>query len=358
MDLKMLNVKPLNPEATQDQESSEVTGAMHDGSSQSDIKVTYKLCDINGQMVEAWREMFKEYIPDRIQVYKGDIFKQGPAADAIVSPANSFGFMDGGIDMTYSMHFGWQLQERLQKVIREEYNGELMVGDAIIIPTFEGWINDGSVDWSKFNEGQPIKYLISAPTMRVPLDVSDTANAYIAFRSVILSVKKHNSTPGNDPIHTVLCPGLGTAVGRMPKIRCAYQMLRAYETFELNINEEMIHPESLATPSIDHLNMVQFGTEKGRTKLWKNTKAKFESSEWAKDRRDDKERISFSSYLPIIALDQINRRVFGTEKERKSRFADSKAKYVPSERTKDAKEDRERKEADFKTDENDALEKV
>ena len=29
----------------------------------------------------------------------GDIFKGAPAVDAIVSPANSFGFMDGGIDM-------------------------------------------------------------------------------------------------------------------------------------------------------------------------------------------------------------------------------------------------------------------
>ena len=30
-------------------------------------------------------------------------------ADAIVSPANSFGFMDGGIDMVYSKRFGWQM---------------------------------------------------------------------------------------------------------------------------------------------------------------------------------------------------------------------------------------------------------
>lgn len=67
-----------------------------------------------------------------IQISEGDIFKGCPAADAIVrmiiktcfaininahalflcdkvSPANSFGFMDGGIDMAYSVHFGWQM---------------------------------------------------------------------------------------------------------------------------------------------------------------------------------------------------------------------------------------------------------
>ena len=40
----------------------------------------------------------------------------------------------------------------------------------------------------------------------------------------LFSVEKHNSTPGNDPIRSVLCPGLGTAVGRMPAERCAYQV--------------------------------------------------------------------------------------------------------------------------------------
>ena len=34
-----------------------------------------------------------------LQISCGDIFKGAPSADAVVSPANSFGFMDGGIDM-------------------------------------------------------------------------------------------------------------------------------------------------------------------------------------------------------------------------------------------------------------------
>ena len=34
-----------------------------------------------------------------LQISCGDIFEGAPSADAIVSPANSFGFMDGGIDM-------------------------------------------------------------------------------------------------------------------------------------------------------------------------------------------------------------------------------------------------------------------
>ena len=35
------------------------------------------------------------------------------------------------------------------------------------------------------NQGQPISHLVSAPTMRVPSNVSMTPNAYLAFRAVL-----------------------------------------------------------------------------------------------------------------------------------------------------------------------------
>ncbi|XP_041379261.1 uncharacterized protein LOC121391849 [Gigantopelta aegis] len=160
-------------------------------------------------------------------ITKGDIFDGAPAADAIVSPANSFGFMDGGIDMAYSRHFGWQMQERLQEVIKKDHGGELLVGNAVIIPSYPPGTDYSALELPvTHNEGKPIKYLISAPTMRVPMDVYDTVNAYLALRAVLRSVINHNAScqqTGQEPIHSVLCPGLGTAVGRMPFKRCALQ---------------------------------------------------------------------------------------------------------------------------------------
>lgn len=41
------------------------------------------------------------------------------------------------------------------------------------------------------NEGQPINYLIAAPTMRIPTNVSKTANAYLAFRAVLRAGTVH-----------------------------------------------------------------------------------------------------------------------------------------------------------------------
>ncbi|WAR06847.1 YMX7-like protein [Mya arenaria] len=238
------------------------SSAQKTASAGSEHCVVYKLCDKQERLVDAWTEMFKDYIEaDKVEVYQGDIFYEGPAADAIVSPANSFGFMDGGIDMVYSRHFGWQMQERLQKKIREEFNGELLVGQATIIPTMEDL---SIVDWSKYNCGEPIKYLISAPTMRVPATIADTVNPYLALRAVILAVNEFNQT-AMEPIRSVLCPGLGTAVGLMPRDRCAYQMLQAYEAYVEGLRPELVAPTGLGQPFIHHDDMVQYG-EKGEEK--------------------------------------------------------------------------------------------
>ena len=152
----------------------------------------------------------------------GDIFEL--KADAIVSPANSFGYMDGGIDLVYVQRFGWELQDRLQSHLKEQHDGELPVGQATIVETLD----------------TEIPYLISAPTMRVPANVSTTLNAYLAFRAAIRAVKQHN-VENEMPIRSVLCPGLCTAIGRMPADLAARQMAAAYSVCVLG---QMISPHS------------------------------------------------------------------------------------------------------------------
>ena len=87
----------------------------------------------------------------------------------------------------------------LQARIAEEYYGELPVGSAILIET----------------NSNDIRYMISAPTMRVPIDIRGTFNPYFAFRAVLVSILRHNKTNCNDQINSVLCPGLGTLTGRI-----------------------------------------------------------------------------------------------------------------------------------------------
>jgi O-acetyl-ADP-ribose deacetylase (regulator of RNase III) len=176
-------------------------------------EILFELRDISAEMVQAWQKYFMGVACVRIS--HGDIFDS--SADAIVSPANSFGYMDGGIDLVYLRRFGWELQTRLQAHLKTDHDGELPVGQATIVETFDS----------------DIPYLVSAPTMRVPMNVTDTVNAYLAFRAAIRAIKQHNrEQPGT--IRTVLCPGLCTAIGRMPPELAARQMAAAFEVSMLN----------------------------------------------------------------------------------------------------------------------------
>lgn len=176
--------------------------------------IVFELRDIDVDVVTAWEKYFKGI--DNVRISHGDIFDV--SADAIVSPANSFGYMDGGIDLVYLRRFGWELQTRLQTHLKEEHDGELPVGQATIVETFDA----------------TIPYLVSAPTMRVPMNASNTINAYLAFRAAIRAVKLHNREIPGAAIRTVLCPGLCTAIGRMSPDLSARQMAAAFETCVLN----------------------------------------------------------------------------------------------------------------------------
>ena len=178
--------------------------------------------------------------PD-VSVEHGDIFGfKEETIDAIISPAQSFGFMDGGIDFFYSNYFGWDLQERLQKLIREEYEGELYIGQAVVVPT----------------NHKKIPNLISAPTMRVPEPVANTVNAYLAFRAALRQAVKWG-------FNEVLSPGMATGVGQMPPELAAYQMHKAWIEVKNN-GESTIGPEykTIEDAAVANLELKGFKIEK------------------------------------------------------------------------------------------------
>jgi O-acetyl-ADP-ribose deacetylase (regulator of RNase III) len=89
------------------------------------------LGDKNPELIAAWQTEFVS-LPD-VNIRGGNILLV--KADALVSPANYFGFMDGGLDWSISDLFEWKIQTKVQKIIRERYAGELLVGAAEIIAT-------------------------------------------------------------------------------------------------------------------------------------------------------------------------------------------------------------------------------
>ena len=164
------------------------------------MKIT--LVAVESDLVQAWKRFCGDL--EGVEIHSGDIFDV--KCDAVVSPANSFGFMDGGIDMAYSQRYGWRVQDRVQALIREHHHGELLVGAADIVETDD------------FR--QP--FLISAPTMRVPTVLTNTVNPYLAVRVVLLLIKHGvfrlgalKGDPVSSVVKSVAIPGLGTGVGRV-----------------------------------------------------------------------------------------------------------------------------------------------
>lgn len=129
-------------------------------------------------------------------------------ADAIVSPANSFGNMDGGVDAVITDLIGSKTVKRLEKEILKNWHGELPVGASITL---------------KCEPESKYQYLISTPTMRVPENVVHTTNAYVAFRSALLAAMKEPE------IETILVPCFCTGWGGMTGVQAAVQMKLAFE---------------------------------------------------------------------------------------------------------------------------------
>ncbi|TQV71128.1 Appr-1-p processing protein [Aliikangiella marina] len=166
------------------------------------------LIDANIELISAWKEAFLEW--SEVEVFHGDFFSF--PTDAMVSPANSFGYMDGGLDLAIRYELGEKIETIVQNMILDKHYGELPVGLAEIVETEHD-------DWP---------FLICAPTMRVPKNISNTLNAYLAFRAILTSVIKHNLSSSSRKIDSLVCPGLGTGVGSLPPKRCAQQMKMAY----------------------------------------------------------------------------------------------------------------------------------
>ena len=153
-------------------------------------------------LASAWDRRCGEL--DFVNVHRGSILDV--ECDAVVSPANSFGFMDGGIDAVFREFFGVQIEQTVQDAINRRPEGQLPVGASLVVRT-----------------GHPhVPYLIVAPTMEVPEMVANQ-NCYRALRAV-LRIAGSNPEIGRD----VYCPGLATGVGMVPPGEAAVMMARAY----------------------------------------------------------------------------------------------------------------------------------
>lgn len=171
------------------------------------------LCALDESLAAAWHEI-AESRPG-ISVHQGSVLDA--RADAVVSPANSYGWMRGGIDAVYARTFP-EVEEQVRSAVLAYHGGELPVGEALLVPT---------------GVPSPI-WLISAPTMREPGETlpADTVHPYLAARAVLrlwASAVLDNGAPVHRVVHSIAMPGLGTGIGGAAAELCARQIAAAWD---------------------------------------------------------------------------------------------------------------------------------
>lgn len=194
------------------------------------------LAAVEAGLHDAWLKAF-DGVPD-VDVCRGSILDM--PCDAVVSPANSFGFMDGGIDGAYLHYFGQSIEARVRLKIARDHGGELLVGLSDIVETGH----------------RSIPYLIVAPTMRVPMNLVDTVNPYLSARAVFRLWRDGTLSEGSRSgekvaavVKTVAMPGLASGVGKVPFATVAKQVRQAYDDIVLRKFEA---PDSWADASERH----------------------------------------------------------------------------------------------------------
>lgn len=177
--------------------------------------MSIKFISFNEEWIDAIRIHFQN--TPLITVDKCDIKTIPTENTCFVSPANSLGFMDGGIDLVLSRTImpgiETKVKKRIEKLGIMSSMGRpyLPIGSVIAVPH------------------DLVTYLIVTPTMFLPHDVRGTQNAYWSFYAALkmwrkLCVQKNKKF---NLVVTSHCCG----VGRMPGKEAADQMKRAYDDF-------------------------------------------------------------------------------------------------------------------------------
>lgn len=185
------------------------------------MPVKFIFFDIHESIIKAHQKALENIIPNS-EFISGDIRKI-TQIDVYISPANSYGWMSGGIDAIYSKMFPG-IQELVKTRIAEVSplkTTKLPVGSALI--TRPGQMPNN-------------KLLICAPTMGRP-GCNIRNNMENVYYAAIAIFKICEQLPSGT---VVGIPGLGTGVGGLTGDECANLIANAWTDIK---NDQVIYPK-------------------------------------------------------------------------------------------------------------------
>lgn len=219
--------------------------------------LNFILLDLSPSVIEEWKSALSQHIPDVIDKFSIvhstlEDLASGPHQqfDCIVSPANSYGFLDGGFDYFLAKALSPNDVPApttfVQAALYERWKGYAPPGSCTLIP-----IKGSSFE----NNSHGCAYIALCPTMRLPESV--TWNREIVYNlmwSLLVALEQHNAAVDDLTeigtgvrIQKVLMTGLATGVGNVSGERCAQQMALAVKDFL----DASAHPEKWSSLSWD-----------------------------------------------------------------------------------------------------------
>lgn len=162
------------------------------------------LLDCSPTMGMCWAKEFSDVI-NNVKVITGYLnkdFLNKYNIDTIVSPANSFGLMDGGYDKAISDTIGWDIIPKIQSALKEQWYGEQPIGTSLTVE----------------HNGYKV---IHVPTMRIPSMTRETLIVYQAMRVTLIEAIKQGSK-------NIVIPAFCGGCGKVDETIIAYLMRKAY----------------------------------------------------------------------------------------------------------------------------------
>jgi O-acetyl-ADP-ribose deacetylase (regulator of RNase III) len=152
------------------------------------VSLNKTYCELSKNTYDTHIKNIEDYIPEKKYVF-------------YVSPANSLGFMDGGIDIVYSRIMFPDIEKSVKSEIKKLNilsklgRPYLPIGRSLIVPTEKN-----------------MTYLVVSPTMHLPHNVQHTNNCYHATMSslkIINEFCESNNINDFEVIFTSMCCGHG-----------------------------------------------------------------------------------------------------------------------------------------------------
>lgn len=140
---------------------------------------------------------------------------EGCVADAAIAPTNSFGYLDAGIDGAFARRFGRRLQRALQERIGLDFDGEMPVGEAVVIPT-------GDLS---------LPFVVAAPASQFPSAIATEPLLYPSLVAAFRAIDAWNVVEEGPPIERIVLPDVARGCPGWDAERLAPQLRRAIEVW-------------------------------------------------------------------------------------------------------------------------------